>query len=387
MIPAKELHDLAAFWTDSGDAFSLYFEPSVPSELSHREETILAKQRIQQAMENMHGVAAASRTLVRRAIDTIAEMDGNHGRSKVIFACARNNIWREYNLPGKFGVRVEVGPAFAIAPLITQQEHQPRYCVALVDREHARTIWLEAGEMKEQGDGFALAENIEKIRTTGARKSRHLERQKEEPVKRRFHHMSEQLLHSFERGNFQALLVGCREDLWPEIQDSLTPELKRILIGHFPVDPGLATFRDIQSRAERVIARRDRTELDHLMEKAAGGAASGGLGAVGLADVADALERNEVRVLLWPDPRTRFNQGASLCPECGHLDLEPAKSCTLCGSSMHRFARADEALVRKALASGVEIRALRHASPHPEAEIGAWLRFRTDQNAPQALAS
>lgn len=53
---------------------------------------------------------------------------------------------------------------------------------------------------------------------------------------------------------------------------------------------------------------------------------------------------------------------------------------------MRYFTRADEALVRKALATGAEIRSLRHASAHPESEVGAWLRFRIERNVQQALA-
>ncbi|HEV2325425.1 MAG TPA: hypothetical protein VGS10_15840 [Terracidiphilus sp.] len=389
MISSQTLRDLGGFWSDSGDALSVYFEPSTPSELSHREETTLAKERIQQAIGTIGHLqlvgATAPRAFVRRAIETIADMEGNRGQAKVIFASARNNLWREFDLPGKFGVRVDVGQSFTVAPLVTQHDNQPRIAILLADRDHLRVLLLAASQITERDDIFAGIP--EKIRTTGARKSSHIERSKEQPVHRRFSSIGHQLLRSQQRGVFEALLVGCRDDLWPEIEKALPSDLRRTLLGRFHVDPGAASLREVQEKAEKIIARRDRKELRDLAARAMDEAAADRLGAIGLADVVQALEKNEVRVLLLPDPRARFSQAAWLCSRCGHLDLDSREKCALCGAQMRRFPRADEALVRKALATGAEIRSLRHASAHPEDEVGAWLRFRAEHNVPQALAS
>ena len=389
MISSQILRDLGGFWSDSGDALSIYFEPSTPSELSHREETTLAKERIQQAIGTIGHLqlvgATTPRAFVRRAIETIADMEGNHGQAKVIFASARNNLWREFDLPGKFGVRVDAGQSFTVAPLITQQDSQQRTAILLADRDHIRVLLLAASQITERDDIFA--HTAEKIRTTGARKSSHIERSKEQPVHKQFGSIGSQLLRSHQRGGFEALLVGCRDDLWPEIEAALPSDLTRILLGRFHVDPGAASLREVQEKAEKIIARRDRKELRDLAARAMNEAAADRLGAMGLADVVQALEKNEVRVLLLPDPRARFIQAAWLCSRCGHLDLDRREKCELCGAQMRRFPRADEALVRKALATGAEIRSLRHTSAHPEDEVGAWLRFRAERNVPQALAS
>lgn len=389
MIPSQVLRELGAFWSDAGDALSIYFEPSAPSELSYREETIEAKERIQQAIGTIGHLqvvgATTPRAFVRRAIETIADMDGNHGQAKVIFASARNNIWREFDLPGKFGVRVESGNSFMIAPLLTQLEKQPHFGIALLDRRHQRFFVLETGEFNERKRFFAA--EAEKIRTSAARKSSHIEHSKEEPIHRHLQAIGAQLLHAVERGTVESVIVGCREDFRPEIDEALPRELKQHLIGYFHIDPGQASPREMQEKAEKLIARRDRRELRELAAKAMDEAAAGRPGAAGLADVAQALDRDEVRLLLLPDPRSRFNQAAWLCSRCSHLDLAPGKSCSVCAGQMRQFRHADEALVRKAIASGTEIRALRHASANPETEVGAWLRFRIEKDIPQALAS
>jgi hypothetical protein len=119
--------------------------------------------------------------------------------------------------------------------------------------------------------------------------------------------------------------------------------------------------------------------------------------------VIEALEQGEVRTLLWAAPRTLSSvsrsrgspapegngatQSASLCPHCGHLESRPVNACGLCGTQMHRFGRAEEALLRHALGRNLEARMLTYATLPPPDEIVAWLRFNARRNTAQALAS
>jgi hypothetical protein len=67
--------------------------------------------------------------------------------------------------------------------------------------------------------------------------------------------------------------------------------------------------------------------------------------------------------------------------------LRRSDSCDLCGNSMHLFADAREALLRRALLMSIEVRQVR-STPFPAgAEMAALLRFRADRNTAEALAS
>ena len=384
-ISIEELQDLARFWTADGDALSLYFEPSTPSELAHREEPILAKQQIQRKLGSLQGNGAVDRADVQRVLETISAMKGNEGKSKIIFACGRKKLWREFDVPGDFGVRMEAGPAFALAPLIAQMQSRRRYCIALADRNRARLLLLEAREISEHSQ--VLDEEKEKIRTTGTRKSVHLERKKDEQVRQHFCFLADHLLHFHEHGDYDSLIIGCRDEMWPEIEDALHPELKRILAGRIPVDPGMATREDIQEKAQAIVDERDRQQEAQLVEKTVGAAAANGLGAVGIHAVIEALEKGEVRTLLWPNGQTTSERRASLCESCGHLEAEDLHACTLCGAKMRRFEHAEEALLRHVLGRSIEVRMLHYSKLPPPDQIAAWLRFRADQNTVQALAS
>lgn len=384
-IALDELKELAGFWTEDGDAISVYFKAPAATDLAHRDESILAKDQIKQRLGNLKGSSPADRADVERIIQTVAEMKGNGERAKVIFACKRKGIWREFDVPGDLKCKAEVGPGFALAPLIAQQQGRQRYCIALADRNRARLLLLEAREINEHSP--LLDEDKEKIRTTGAGKSGHLERKNEEKVRRHFAFLADHLLHFHEHKDFDHLIIGCRDEMWPEIEAELHPQLKRILVGRFAVDTGNASREEIQEKAQAIVDAKDRTDETRLIERTMGGFAADGLGAVGLDAVMEALEKGEVRTLLWTSKRDGHERSASMCESCGHLEARTAPACSLCKGRMRLFSNAEEALLRHILGRGVEVRELHFMKlPMPD-RIAAWLRFRADVSTPLASAS
>ncbi len=323
---------------------------------------------------------------IQRNLETVSDLKGNNGRAKVIFACWSKGIWREFDAPGDFGCRIDVGPNFTLAPLIAQQQGRRRYCVALADRNRARLLLLEAREISEHSQVID-EDDKEKIRTTGTGKSVHLERKKDEQVRRHFTFLADHLLHFYEHKDYDCLIVGCRDEMWPAIEAELHPNLKRALVGHFHCDPGIATCEEIQEKAQALVDARDRVDEQKLMERTMGGFASNALGAVGINEVIDALEKGEVRTLLWTSKPDGEQHNASLCENCGHLEGKELRACPLCGAKMRLYQNAEEALLRHALGRHIEVREMHYSKlPMPD-RIAAWLRFRAEINTPQALAS
>jgi len=385
-ITTEELRELAGFWAEQADALSVYIKPPAAMQLSHREEPIYVKDKVMQTLGTLRASSPVAKVDIQRVVDTVSAMNGNNGRAKIIFACAREGIWREFDVPGDFGFSLDVGAAFTLAPLIADLQSRRRYCIALADRNRARLLLLEAREISEHSQ--VLDEEKEKIRSTGARKSVHLERKKEEGARRHFAFLADHLLHFHEHGDFDCLIVGCREEMWPEIEAELHPDLKQVLVGRFACDPGYATREEIEQKAQTIVDSKDRLDEERLVERTVGAAAANGLGAVGLKAVISALERGEVRTILWTNTaRPAHRQRAALCPNCGHLEATGTKKCGLCKGSMRQFTDAEEALLRHVLGRSIQVRMLHYSKLPPPDEIAAWLRFRSDQNTVQALAS
>jgi Bacterial archaeo-eukaryotic release factor family 10 len=393
-LSLEEIRELAAVWAEQGSALSFYFQPPEPSELSHRGEPVLAKQELQQKLQNLQGVGRAHRDDIHRILESIATLrEDRPRRTKIIFACSPQNFWREYDIPGDFGIRLDAGSSFTLAPLIAQQQQRRRYCIALADRNRARLFLLTGREITEHSQ--VLDEEKDKIRTTGTGANNNLERKQEEKVRRHFAFLSDHLLHFFEHGDYDALLIGCRDDMWSDIEATLHSSVKRILAGRFLVDPGIASPQEVAEKAQAFITDNDRRDEEALVARVSGSALSDGLGAIGLDAVIRSLEQGEVRTLLCqssehpslPNGAAIVPRNASLCPNCAHLDSAPSHACTLCGAQMHRFERAEEALLRHALGRSIEIRMLSYAKLPPPDGLAAWLRFVASRNTAQALAS
>jgi hypothetical protein len=181
--------------------------------------------------------------------------------------------------------------------------------------------------------------------------------------------------------------------MWPEIEAVLHPELRRILMGHFHIDPGLASPEEVRERAQALIAEKGLQHEDALVQTMVGEAARDGLGAIGLAAVIDSMEKGEIRTLLWPKNTGVSNnqaQSASICSNCGHIMLGDADNCDLCRGQVRRFPNVEEALLRRSLDLDIEIHALQTVKlPATDCDqIGALLRFRSDhhKNMPDAGA-
>jgi peptide subunit release factor 1 (eRF1) len=388
MIATEELQELAEFWAPESDALTFYLGHSIARELAHREDPILAKETIHDLFGGLEGASKHMRADLARLIEVASSMRGYRPRAKIVFACASKDLWREYDPPGSFPVQLSAGHSFSLLPLLAAAEESRRYCIALADRNKRRLLILQSGEVIEHSS--ALDEDKEWVRTTGRGGSAHVERQVEERVHQHFKFLADHLLHFHEHGDYDALLIGCRSEIWPEIEQTLHPELRRILISHFHIDPGLASPQEVQERAEAILREKESQDERAMLERAAGEAARDGLAAMGVSSVAGSLEKGEVQTLLL-SPESGSGQEApgavGVCVNCDHIQLGDLTKCDLCDYELHLFSSAAEAFLRPALAAQVEVRVLHSAKLPRPGDAAAVLRFRSDRTAAQSLAS
>jgi peptide subunit release factor 1 (eRF1) len=204
-------------------------------------------------------------------------------------------------------------------------------------------------------------------------------------VMQHFKMFAESLLLLSNREKFDALLIGCQDDSWPEIEPHLlSTALKQKLRGRFPIDVVSATAEEVRQHANRILTEFKLSEQMGLMTQVMGEAQRNGLGAVGLRHVLNALERQEVQTLVL---MRDFRAEAVECPNCRHLDTRMVKSCAVCGHETRELSDITDALVDLALRNGAEIR---FVDSDPELEkagrVAALLRFRADQNTAEKMA-
>ena len=383
MITRDELRYLAEIDNTSDSAISFYYQPEAPKDRSHREEAILLKDMVREALrhaERSPGNGDKKKDL-HRILEKAEQWKGG-SKAKVIFACGARGIWREFEVPAHlYKSQLIINDSFHLKPLARLVEAFPRACVLLADREIARFFTIRAGEIQDAGE----------IRTSTPRKARcdgfagydagHAERHVDNEAMKHFKTVSERLQGLHQSAGCERFLVGCREDTWPDIEPHLHPYVRQRLVGHFSIDPALATREQVLEHANRLFQEHEQSQRRGIVREVLGEAHRNGRGTVGLRHVLMSLERGEVQSLLLGE---RFSATATRCLHCGHMDTRMVRHCAVCGKGTREIEDVGDALVGLAIRNGISVVYVHDDQDFEQAgNIGALLRFRADQNTPR----
>jgi peptide subunit release factor 1 (eRF1) len=382
MITREEIRQLAQFESPAGCAISFYFQPQTPQNKSHREEAILVKDLVRDALRKAerNGNHAVLREDLEKILTIAEALHGNHSRGKAIFACREQGIWRELDIPQRpEQSQITVNSRFHLRPLVDARSGLPRTCIALVNRKKARIFELQDKEITQKPDlEFGPSPAVPRSDGFQGYEAGHRERHVENVTMQHFKMFAESLLMLAHRDKFNALLIGCQDDSWPEIESQLHSDLKQKLRGRFPIDVVSATPEEVRQHANRILTESMLTRQRELISEVMGEAQRNARGAVGLRHVLNALERQEVQDLLL----TRdFKAEAVECTNCRHMDTRMVKSCAVCGQETRELKDCSDTLVDLALRNGAEISFIDgDADLEKAGRIAALLRFRADQN-------
>lgn len=387
MITRDELRQLAQVESPEGSAVSFYFQPRTPQNKSHHEEVILVKDLVREALRHTERSLRNGhvRADLNRILELAEHLHGNHARAKAVFACDAQGIWREFDLPSRLRqTQLFVNYRFHLRPITVVAAACPRCCVALIDREKARLFSLGMGEISEHtGICNAVAR---RVRTDGfaGYDAGHMERHVDNEARRHFKNVAERLQEVHAREGCDAFLVGCRDEIWPEVQPHLHAYVKQRLLGRFFIDPAQATAEQVQEQAQRVLQEHEAGRRQALVREVLGESQRNGRGAVGLRHVLNSLERGEVQTLLLGE---KFSARAVECRNCGHLDTRLVKTCAVCSKETRELEDVGDAILGRAIGGGIETACIPDDPGFERAgNIGALLRFRADQSTPGKLA-
>jgi peptide chain release factor subunit 1 len=388
MISREEIRQLAQLESPSACAISFYFQPQVPQDKSHRQEVILIKDLVRECLRKAERRRnhVTLRQDLQKILEVAERLQGNHSRGSVIFACKEQGIWIELTVPPRLGKsQITVNSRLHLKPLVAAYSGPPRTCIALVDRLKARIFELEDEQLMQKPDLY-FGTLPPGGRSDGYRgyEAGHRERHLENEVMHHFKQFAESLHLLLNQERFDLLLIGCRDETWPEIEPHLSSDLKRRLVARFLVDPGSASAQELRAHADRLLSEFLKRQEQALIREVVGESQRNGRGALGLRHVLTALERQEVQTLIV----TRdFEAQAAECPNCRHLDTRMVNSCAVCGHETREINDVSNALVDLALRNGADIKFI---DSDPELEqagrVGALLRFRADQSTSQKVA-
>ncbi|HEX3741395.1 MAG TPA: hypothetical protein VHV29_16985 [Terriglobales bacterium] len=390
MISREELRQLATFECRHPDEFaiSFYFKPSTPQDKSHRQEGILAKDLVRKTMQElqMQGHFRGAVEDLERILELAERLHGNQARGKVVFACSARDIWHEFDVPaGVASTNLFVNRRFHLRPLVPVFSEYPRLWVALVDRQHARFLEVQFEQFREHTEIMNPLPRHGRSDGYAGYDAGHSERHEDNDSHRHYQTVADALQNAEEKKHFEALVIGCHEVNWQELQSHLHPYVLKKLLGHFSADPGSITDIQAKQDAERIVRESLQRHHEGLIREAVEGAKSNGLGVTGLRRVLRATEMGEVETLLMT---TDYAARAVECTSCGHLDSHLVPYCPLCGRATRQLDDICEALVPAAIKNSIGLVLVpRDETLDRVGNIAALLRFRADRNTNQLLAA
>ena len=390
MISREELRQLASFECRHPDelAISFYFKPSTPQDKSHREEGILAKDLVRKTIQElqMNGRFRGALEDLQRILELAERLHGNEARGKVVFACSARGIWQEFDVPaGVATTKLFVNRRFHLRPLVPVFSEYPRLWVALVDRQRARFLEIQFEQFHEHA---ALMNPLPRHgRSDGysGYDAGHSERHEENDYRRHYQIVAETLKHGAEKKQFEALVIGCHDVNWPELQGQFHPYVQKKLLGHFSADLGALTDVQAKQQADGIMRESLQRHHENLVREVIDEARSNGLGVTGLRRVLRATEMGEVETLLMTSD---YAARAVECTACGHMDSHLVPYCPLCGRATRQLDDITEALVPVAIKNSIGLVLVpRDETLDRVGNIAALLRFRADRNTNQLLAA
>ena len=388
MITRDDIRELANFRSPEGCAVTFYYQPSAPPNKSHREESIRVKDLIRNALREAekHGKNGSTRSDLEKINSMVDPLHGSSGKAKAIFACGQQGFWREFDIPAQLLTpKIAVSQRFHLKPLAAVLDGEQRACVLLADRAKARVFELFNDEVVEKEDFINELTRRGKSDGYAGYDAGHAERKQTNEAMQHFRLVADRIEQYFEHGGYDRLLIGCRDDVWSEIEPQLQSLARQHLVGHFRIDPKVATPEQVKQMAHEQLARYSANMKQELIREVIGEAHRNGRGAIGLRRVLRSLETGEISTLLLG---SSFHAAGVKCYHCGHMDLHVSPICAVCGKDTTELEDIGDAIVGHAIRTGVELVYIPDDEEFDRiGRIAALLRFRADQNTAERVAS
>lgn len=294
--------------------------------------------------------------------------DRSATRGLAMFSCHAAGWWQVHPLPVRVTSQLVVQPRPCVGQLERIVDDYERFGVLLVDRQRARMLVFELGELVEH------TEALDPIVRTGAddRGERVKTRQGHQLAAQAHQHLraaAEVAFAVYQRHGFERLVVGAPGELGHELDALLHPYLRERMVErvHVGVQANLDTIR---AAALEVVERVERRAEAELVAQLRDTVRAGGRATVGLSDTLRALGAQRIERLV-------VSQGYSAegwrC-DCGVLTTL-GRRCPTCAAEMTFVPDVVELAVEQALCASVRVETCVNADLDVLGRIGAFLRY------------
>ncbi|HZQ29094.1 MAG TPA: hypothetical protein VFA94_15460 [Acidimicrobiales bacterium] len=385
MLPHRVLDRLLHFRSAGAPVVSIYIAvPADPSEVRAAQPALhtLVKpvRELAESDELPHAARESLKADVAKILELVPRTMTLQGKALGVFACSDAGLYEEVTLPRHVRNRVVVDATPYVRPLLAVLDESHRYCVVVVDREHAWVYAYDAGELedftKESGrvlrkPDYGGWHGLEEYRVRN---------KAEEWAHRHFRETAEAVEQVAQRTGAEFVIVGGHEETIPTFLPFLSHQLQAKVAGTFVIDPHTLTEARVREQVQQVVDEYERREEQDLVTRALERVAMRGLGAAGLEWCLAAANAKAVQLLLVHDDQ---EVPGRTCENCGWLGLE-GEECPVCGSVTRKTPDVIDEMAASVVDAGGGVEHVYADTPLSQHLTAALLRFPV---APPASAA
>jgi rubrerythrin len=299
------------------------------------------------------------------------------GRGLAIFSNKQENLWKVYSLAVPIGDSIFIGPKPYITPLANLWDTYGRFVAAMVDRQGARFIFVQLGEIVESegvlGEAVRRTKSGANAISTSRRRDSDAptDRKETEKIKRNLKDSAAGLAAFCEKHSPRYVVLGGNAEVLNELRGYLPQPWADRVIGAFAADIGEPDLA-VRDRALKVMDEYEAKREAELADAAITAAAKNSHGAARLGDVLRATHAGQVQTLLIAEG---FRSPGYRCGQCGYLSAQSMARCPYCGGAFEQIPDAVEAAISKVVEQGGRVEMVSGHKGLTEAGIAALLRY------------
>lgn len=369
-ITEQAVRELAGFKGRSAPVTSCYLDVDgrrYPRRQDYEQE--LARM-LREAKERANGSASLIAADLRRIEDHVKSgFDRSRVRGLALFSCSADDFWEVVALPVPVHNQVVVNHTPHVRQLEGVLAEYERVAVLLADRQRARILVFELGELVERTELFdALPRHDD---DGGDWDKDHVKGHADEMAHKHLRRAAQATFELWQDKGFDQLIVGAHDEIERELERELHSYLQERIAGRIRI-PVTSPDDDIRKAVEPIVDEIELAREARVVQRMRDAFGAGNGGVAGLKPTLAALVERRVDTLLVSEGYVAEGWRCRSCDWLGAV----GRRCPVCDSEMTHVDDIVEEAIEEALHQSCRVEICRaSADLDVVGRIGALLRF------------
>jgi peptide chain release factor subunit 1 len=368
-ITEDDIRSLAAFKGEGAPVTSVYLDVDGGRHIRYQDVLHSADLLLRDVVGKNDGDPSVAADVERVQELLRGGIDRSRTRGLAVFSCSAHDFWRVVELPVAVRNQVVVNHTPYVRQLEVVVDEYERFGLLLADKQRARVLVYELGELLESTE---LTDELPRAEDDDhSRRRDQTDSHTSALVHQHLRHAADAAFRIFKDRGFERLIIGAPDEIASELESLLHPYLKERLEARCAIGVN-ASDDDVRAAALAVEADIERRKESELVSRLRDAVGAHQRGVAGLDDTLRSLVERRVETLVVSHG---YTHAGWRCPSCDYIG-RIGRACPVCTSEMHVVDDVVEEAVEEALAQSCDVEiCVGNADLDVLGRIGALLRF------------